>query len=432
VPARPDSDQSEGQRLREEYEKANLRYEWGVDEMTRQSKTAHGEAFKLRSTGMTSFKSAAWTMAALVALWSPADALAQAVANATIHGVVADATGAVIPHAQIKARQTDIGQVRATASNSDGSYVLPNLPVGPYSIEVTAPSFSSYVQSGVVLQVGNNVQVNVTLQVGAVSQELRVAANAALVETQDTSISEVVDQRRIVDLPLNGRQATDLILLSGGANVPPNAASRVVTTHDYVSAVGSRFPAAGRATTTCSTAATTTTHSNVNLPFPPRCCRSSACRPAASRRATNHLRRRERGHNSAPPDPRPVEFVHGGAFNARNFFAPIRIRCAAIVRRHGGAPILGQAVPILRLSGARTAPRAISFVPTQAALSSDFSTLESAGCQSSRRTSCGSHHPANSPTTSSARPASAPRRRAGADSVAGHCGQITYAIPAQQ
>src|SRR4029077_19628501 len=91
----------------------------------------------LRSTGMTNFKSAALTIAALAALWSPADALAQAVANATIHGVVADATGAVIPNAQIKARQTDIGQVRATASNSDGSYVLPNLPVGPYSIEVT-------------------------------------------------------------------------------------------------------------------------------------------------------------------------------------------------------------------------------------------------------------------------------------------------------
>src|SRR5260370_23829608 len=112
--------------------------------------------------------------AVVAALWSPAAALAQAVANATIPGTVADASGAVIPNAQIKARQTDIGQVRSTASNNDGSYVLPNLPVGPYSIEVTAPAFNSYVQSGVVLQVGNNVQINVTLQVGAVKQELHV------------------------------------------------------------------------------------------------------------------------------------------------------------------------------------------------------------------------------------------------------------------
>ena len=199
---------------------------------------------------MRRYTPAWWTIAALAVLGSPVAALAQAVANATIHGIVADATGAVIPNAQIKARQTDIGQVRSTASNSDGSYVLPNLPVGPYSIEVTAPAFNSYVQSGVVLQVGNNVQINVTLQVGAVNQELRVSANAAMVETEDTSISEVVDQRRIVDLPLNGRQATDLIVLSGGANVPPGAASRVVTTHDYVRR---------RETITCWMAATTTT-----------------------------------------------------------------------------------------------------------------------------------------------------------------------------
>src|SRR5580704_8254251 len=92
----------------------------------------------------------------------PSSAMAQAVANASIHGVISDPTSAFIPLAQIKATQTDTGQVLSTLSGSDGSYVLPNLPVGPYSIEVTAPSFSGYLQSGIVLQVGNNVQVNVT------------------------------------------------------------------------------------------------------------------------------------------------------------------------------------------------------------------------------------------------------------------------------
>jgi Carboxypeptidase regulatory-like domain len=130
---------------------------------------------------------------------------AQAVANATIHGTVTDATGAAVPGAQVKATQTGTRQIAATTSGSDGAYVLPNLPIGPYKLEVSAPSFSTYVQSGISLQVGNNVQVNVSLQLGTVSQEVQVAANAAMVETQETAISEVVDQRRIVELPLNGR-----------------------------------------------------------------------------------------------------------------------------------------------------------------------------------------------------------------------------------
>src|SRR4029077_20484069 len=161
-----------------------------------------------------------------------------AVANAQIHGVISDPTGAIIGGVQIKATQTETRQVRTTVSTGDGSYVLPNLPVGPYNLEVIAQAFNTYLQSGIILQVGNNVQINVALQVGAVTQEMRVSANAAMVETQDTSISEVVDQRRIIDLPLNGRQATDLILLPGGPPMPPNAASRVVTTHDYSTAIG--------------------------------------------------------------------------------------------------------------------------------------------------------------------------------------------------
>src|ERR1700756_134079 len=170
-----------------------------------------------------------------VVLLMPNYARAQAVANAQIHGVVTDASGALVPAAHIKATQADTGQTRSTVTGTDGAYVLPNLAVGPYSLEVSADGFRNYVQSGIILQVANNVQINVALQVGAVTQELRVSANAAMVETQDTAISQVVDQRRIVDLPLNGRQATDLILLSGGSAQAPNAAGRVATTHDSVS-----------------------------------------------------------------------------------------------------------------------------------------------------------------------------------------------------
>ena len=156
-----------------------------------------------------------WMMGVLLTLLSPALARAQAVANAAIRGSITDSTGAVVPGAQVKATQTNTGQVLTTISNSEGSYVLPNLPVGPYTLQVTAQAFSNYLQSGIILQVADSVQINVQLQVGTVSQEMIVSANAAMVQTQDTTISEVVDQRRIIDLPLNGRQATDLTFYPG-------------------------------------------------------------------------------------------------------------------------------------------------------------------------------------------------------------------------
>jgi len=147
-------------------------------------------------------------------LFIPALVFGQAGSSAQIHGVITDAAAAVAPGAQIKAIQRETGQTRTTVSNADGSYVLADLPVGPYQVEVTEPGFETYVQSGVILQVGANVQLNAKLQVGSISQRLEVSADATMVDTQDTSVSQVIDQRRIVDLPLNGRLATDLIVCS--------------------------------------------------------------------------------------------------------------------------------------------------------------------------------------------------------------------------
>src|SRR5256885_14695213 len=87
-------------------------------------------------------------------------ARAQSVVGAQISGVVTDPTGAVIPSAQVKATQTDSGQTRTAASSSNGAYSLPNLPVGPYRLEVTSQGFERYVQSGIILTVGNEVHVN--------------------------------------------------------------------------------------------------------------------------------------------------------------------------------------------------------------------------------------------------------------------------------
>src|SRR3954454_15822801 len=106
---------------------------------------------------MGSIRRQAW-LAAIFTLLCPAGLLAQAVANAEIRGVITDASGAVVPAAQVRATQTETGYARSTLSGVDGSYALPNLPVGPYKVEVTVASFANYVQSGITLQVGNNVQ----------------------------------------------------------------------------------------------------------------------------------------------------------------------------------------------------------------------------------------------------------------------------------
>ncbi len=331
----------------------------------------------------------------LLALLCHGFAYGQAVANATIHGQVTDASGAAVPGAQIKSTQTATRQVTTTVSASDGTYVLPNLPVGPYTLEVSAPSFSSYIQSGITLQVGNNVLVNVTLQVGAVSQEVQVSANAAMVETQDTSVAEVIDQRRIIDLPLNGRQATDLILLSGGANVPPGAAGRFITTHDYVSSVGVSI-AGGQENGNnylLDGGDHNDTHSAVNLPFPfPDALQEFSVQSngvsaryglhpyavvnAVTKSGTNEI------HGDL------FEFVRNGDFNARNFFAPAQDS----LRRNQfggtiGAPIRKNKLFLFngfQATRTRTAPPVnTSFVPTQQVLTGDFSTIESGPCQTS-------------------------------------------------
>jgi len=103
--------------------------------------------------------------------------------------------------ATVKAVQTDTQFTRTTTAGADGGYVLPNLPLGPYRLEVTGQGFKTYVQSGILLQVGNNVQINASLQVGAVSENIEVKSQASMVETKDNAVSQVVDQRRILELP---------------------------------------------------------------------------------------------------------------------------------------------------------------------------------------------------------------------------------------
>ena len=144
-------------------------------------------------------------------------ALVFAQALSQISGVVRDATGAVVPGAEVTATQTDTGTKRTVMTDAGGDYTLPNLPLGPYRLEASKEGFRAYVQTGIELQVATKPVIPITLEVGQANQQVEVEANASQVEERSASVGNVVEQQRIVDLPLNGRQAYQLITLSGAA-----------------------------------------------------------------------------------------------------------------------------------------------------------------------------------------------------------------------
>src|SRR5678816_4614885 len=137
--------------------------------------------------------------------------------TATVSGSVKDMTGAVLPGVEVTVTQTETSIARTAVTNETGSYVLPNLPLGPYRLEAALPGFRTFVQTGIVLQVNSNPVVNPVLEVGQVNEQVEVQANAALVETRSQGVGSVMENQRILELPLNGRQVTDLIELSGAA-----------------------------------------------------------------------------------------------------------------------------------------------------------------------------------------------------------------------
>src|SRR5215469_1787225 len=119
----------------------------------------------------------------IAAALSGHDLRAQAVGGGQIQGLVVDTAGAAVHGARVTATQQDSGLIRAVTSGPDGGYLLPNLPVGPYQLDVTASGFSPFRQSGIVIQVGNNLRIDVSLKVGAETETVQVNAEASMVQT---------------------------------------------------------------------------------------------------------------------------------------------------------------------------------------------------------------------------------------------------------
>jgi hypothetical protein len=136
--------------------------------------------------------------------------------RATLTGRVLDQSGAVVPGATLQIRNVDTNEVASAASDSQGNYAAPLLRPGAYSLEVEAPGFKKFLRGGLVLQVAQVAKVDITLDVGALSEQVTVTSEVSLLEASTSSIGKVVDNRRILELPLNTRNVYSLVVLTPG------------------------------------------------------------------------------------------------------------------------------------------------------------------------------------------------------------------------
>lgn len=327
--------------------------------------------------------------AVIVWLLATGTGSAQAVGGSQISGVVRDAGGGVLPGVEVTVTKIDTGMTRTTFTNADGSYTLPNLPVGPYQLEVVLEGFSTYVRDGIVLEVSSSPVVDAVLEVGNVAETVTVMANLSMVETRSTAIGQLITNEQIVEMPLDGRQVTELIFLSGLANPAPTQG--LVSNRNYptvtISVAGGQ---ADGMTYIMDGGTYNDPYTNMNLPTPhPDALQEfkveSSALPARyghhSASAVNIVTKS--GSNYFRGN--AFEFMRHYSLNARNAFALER---DSLKRNQFGGTLGG---PIVRdklfffgsYQGTieKTAPtETIRYVPTQAMLNGDFTAFASAAC----------------------------------------------------
>jgi len=327
-------------------------------------------------------------LSAILLVLTSAGAWAQATTTSNIAGNVQDATGGAVPGAQVKATQTETGLFREGTSSADGGFQLTNLPVGPYTLQVTKEGFSTYQQSGIVLQVNSNPTINVSLKVGGVSDRVEVQASAALLETQSTAVGNVVDNQRVVDLPLNGRNPQDLLLLSA-----PAVSTGVADTP------GRQYPAAAISVAGSSVLSVLyeldgVDHSSIEaysplpIPFPDALQEFKLETSSMPARYGHHSGAvanivTKSGTNDFHGD--VFEYFRNGDMNARNFFAAAR---DTLKRNQFGGVVGGPIIrnklffftgfqdTILRSDAGTT----VATIPTAADLAGNFTVQESPAC----------------------------------------------------
>ncbi len=320
-------------------------------------------------------------------------------ATAQVAGSVRDQSGAVLPGVEVTVTQTETGVTRSATTNEAGSYVLSNLPIGPYRLEAALAGFRTFVQTGITLVVNAAPVINPVLQIGQVSEQVEVQANATLVETHSTGVGELIDSQRVVELPLNGRQATQLINLAGAAATIPLANVGQLYSGKNNPDETPIAVAGGGANSALTYMLDGGTHNdpinNLGLPLPfPDALQEFKVETSAlpaqygqhgsgavnvvTKSGTNDF------HGNL------FEFVRNGAFNARDFFAPVR---DSLKRNQFGGTIGGPIVhnKLFFFGGTqftiqRSAPvTGTNYIPTPAMLAGDFTKITSPACNNGKQ-----------------------------------------------
>jgi hypothetical protein len=363
-------------------------------------------------------------------------------ATAQISGTVHDQSGAVLPGVEVTATQTETGIARMTVTNETGSYVLSNLALGPYKLEAALTGFRTFLQTGIVLQVNSSPVINPALQVGQVTEQVEVQANAAQVETRSTAVGEVIETQRILDLPLPARNVTNLITLTAGANqggggsIPGGFVRGTSAATNYVTiggglAFGVMYALDG--------AMHNNAYDNSQVPYPfPDALQefkvdasgvgaaggsrgSGGQISAVTKSGTNDY------HGSA------FEFVRNYSFNARNPFATTRddLKRNQFGGTFGGPVLKNKLFFFAGYQGTETRTAGtgnVTFVPTAAMMAGDFTAFASPACNGGRAISLSAPFVGNriSPSQFSAPAVKVANML---PQTADPCGRIVYNIP---
>jgi hypothetical protein len=335
----------------------------------------------------------------LVVLLGATGASAQVGSTAQISGVVSDASGGVLPGADVTAIQTETGFKRSGVTDANGSYTLSNLPIGPYRLETTLQGFRTMVRTGIVLQVNANPVINVTLPLGELSEAITVEAAAPLIETRSLSIGQIIENEQIEELPLNGRNPTELIALAGASVPQGGASSRSMQGANGGQAIAVAGGQSFGVAYLLDGAMHNNPYDNLNLPLPFPDALQEFRVETSSTNANNGMHSgasvnsvTKSGTNLFHGD--LFEFVRDARFNATDPFTVLTNSDGSRVddglnRNQFGGTLGGPIRPdrvffFFGFQGTRTRERPATdfdFVPTAQMLAGDFTTVASAQCQ---------------------------------------------------
>ena len=137
--------------------------------------------------------------------------------TASLAGTVTDPSGASIPGAKVTVQNNDTGFTQTFTTEAEGEFLFPRLPIGNYRLTVERPGFATYVREAIGLTVGQAATIDIKMRLGEVTEKVTVQADADMINLRTATSSELIDEKKIVDLPLNGRQPQTLVFLTQGA-----------------------------------------------------------------------------------------------------------------------------------------------------------------------------------------------------------------------